>query len=154
MNGGRISVRRADAEDAKELSRLIHLLAEYEKMQDRCTSSPESVARMMNEENGLGGVIAEVHGKVIGMAVYSLYRLATFSGRRVLYIEDICIEEAFRGMGAGSMIFEELENIARELDCIKLEWKCLEWNTNARKFYESRGGISDPEWLTYTIDLR
>ena len=154
MNASDITVRRAETADAPELSRLIHELAEYEKMSDKCTATPESAARMMTEENGLRGVIAEKDGKAVGMAVFSLYKLATFSGRRVLYIEDIFVEEALRGFGIGKMLFDEIVNIAKTLECIKIEWKCLAWNSSARSFYESRGGVSDPEWLTYTLDLR
>lgn len=149
-----VIVRAASCEDAPELCRLICLLAEYEKMADRCTASPESVRKMMTEENGLRGIIAEKDGKAVGMAVYSLYKLATFSGKRVLYIEDIFVEEAERGCGAGKMLFNKLKETAAELECIKLEWKCLAWNRSARDFYEKQGGESDDGWLTYTIDLR
>ena len=69
MNGSDITVRRADIADAPELSRLIHELAEYEKMSDKCTATPESVAAMMKEPNGLLGIIAEADGKAVGMSV-------------------------------------------------------------------------------------
>lgn len=154
MNGSDITVRRADIADAPELSRLIHELAEYEKMSDKCTATPESVAAMMKEPSGLLGIIAEADGKAVGMAVYSIYRLATFSGKRVLYIEDIYVEENFRGNGLGRRLFDEIISTAKSIDCIKIEWKCLSWNTPAQKFYHSIGGSADPEWLTYTLDLR
>ena len=154
MNTADITVRRADIADAPELSRLIYSLAEYEKKSDKCTATPESVAAMMKEPNGLLGIIAEADGKAVGMAVYSIYRLATFSGKRVLYIEDIYIEESFRGNGLGRRLFDEIIRTAKELQCIKIEWKCLSWNTPAQKFYHSIGGSADPEWLTYTLDLR
>ncbi len=149
-----VTVRAAVPDDAAELCRLIRLLAEYEKMGDKCTADPESIRRMMSEENGLGGLIAEFDGKAVGMAVYSLYRLATFSGKRVLYIEDIFVEQSRRGSGIGKALFEKLKDTAAALDCIKIEWKCLAWNDNARGFYEKQGGTSDDGWLTYTIDLR
>lgn len=81
-------------------------------------------------------------------------QLATFSGKRVLYIEDIYVEENFRGNGLGRKLFDEIISTAKELECIKIEWKCLSWNTPAQKFYHSIGGSADPEWLTYTLDLR
>ena len=51
-------------------------------------------------------------------------------------------------------LFDEIISTAKELQCIKIEWKCLSWNTPAQKFYHSIGGSADPEWLTYTLDLR
>ena len=149
-----IIVRNADISDAPELCRLIHKLAEYEKMSDSCTATPESIREMMSEPNGLGGIIAKRDGKTVGMVVYSIYRLATFSGRRVFYIEDIFVEESERGCGIGKMLFEKINETAKALDCIKIEWKCLGWNSSAQSFYEKQGGVSDDGWLTYTIDLR
>ena len=77
-----VIVRNADVSDAPELCRLIRELAEYEKMPDACSATPEGIREMMSEPNGLGGIIAEKNGKAVGMAVYSIYRLATFSGKR------------------------------------------------------------------------
>ncbi len=151
---GGVTVRTAQIADAGILCELIRRLAEYEKMLDKCTATPESVSRMMSEENGLRGVIAEKDGKPVGMAVYSLYRLATFSGKRVLYIEDIFVDEEERAQGVGSMLFQKLREEAAGLDCIKLEWKCLSWNDSAKAFYAKHGGECDEGWLTYTIDLR
>lgn len=146
-----IIIRKAELSDAPELSRLIAGLARFQKMTN--SPSPESLCEMMSEPNGLSGIIAERNGKIVGMAVYSLYRLAIYSGKRVLYLEDIFVDESERGSGVGNMIFDELVKTAKSLDCLKIEWKCLEWNTNARKFYEKRGGFSDPEWLTYTLKI-
>lgn len=148
-----ISVRCADISDAAELCRLIHKLAEYEKMSEQCTLTPHKLAELMGEPNGLGGIIAEQDGRAVGMLVYSVYKLATFSGKRVFYIEDIFVEEPLRGCGTGSALFKKAEKLAKELDCIRLEWKCLSWNENAKSFYEKRGGISDPQWLTYTSEI-
>ena len=138
-----VIVRNADVSDAPELCRLIRELAEYEKMSDVCSATPEGIREMMSEPNGLGG-----------MAVYSIYRLATFSGKRVFYIEDIFVEEAERGSGIGKMLFDKINETAKALDCIKIEWKCLGWNSSAQAFYAKQGGVSDDGWLTYTIDLR
>ncbi len=46
----------------------------------------------MNEENGLNALIAENDGVPIGVMSYYFYKkIATFSGKRVLYIEDILL---------------------------------------------------------------
>ena len=153
-----VIVRNADVSDAPELCRLIRELAEYEKMSDVCSATPEGIREMMSEPNGLGGIIAEKDGIVsfndLVENVYSIYRLATFSGKRVFYIEDIFVEEAERGSGIGKLLFDKINETAKALDCIKIEWKCLGWNSSAQAFYAKQGGVSDDGWLTYTIDLR
>ncbi|MCM1524886.1 MAG: GNAT family N-acetyltransferase [Ruminococcus sp.] len=149
-----IKVRRADISDAQTVCALMLKLAEFENLQDKFTASPRAVAEMMNEPNGLRGVIAEADGKTAGMAVYNFYKLASFSGKRVMYIEDIFVAEEYRGMGIGKMIFDELILAAKGSGCIKIEWKCLEWNMSARAFYEKAGASAGGGWLTYTLDLR
>lgn len=52
------------------------------------------------------------------------------------------------------MLFDKINKTAKALDCIKIEWKCLGWNSSAQAFYAKQGGVSDDGWLTYTIDLR
>ena len=153
MNTDNVIIRRAVISDAPEICRLIRSLAEFERMGEKFRVSPEVIVRMMSDENGLRGIIAEKDGRTAGIAAYTTYRLAGFSGRRVVYLEDIFIEEEMRGCGIGRMIFEELKKAARELDAVKIEWKCLAWNENARRFYEKMGGSSDDEWLTYTAYL-
>lgn len=87
------------------------------------------------------------------MAVYSIYRLATFSGKRVFYIEDILWRKP-KEAAVSENAFDKINETAKALDCIKIEWKCLGWNSSAQAFYAKQGGVSDDGWLTYTIDLR
>ncbi|MGN0691554.1 MAG: GNAT family N-acetyltransferase, partial [Oscillospiraceae bacterium] len=112
------------------------------------------LSRLMQEENGLHVLIAEINGEAVGIMTYYFYKIATFSGKHVLYIEDIFIDEEHRGNGIGSRFFTEAKSIAEETDCDRIEWKCLDWNEPAKALYNKMGGkISSGGWLTYTIDL-
>ncbi len=147
-------LRKGTDADAALIAEYLKKLAEFEKLSEDCTVSPEAVAELMNEENGLNAVIAEQDGTPLGIMTYYFYKIATFSGKRVLYIEDVFIDEDCRGEGIGAMLFGEARRIAEEKGCARLEWKCLDWNTAAQKFYDRIGGeISDDGWLTYTINL-
>lgn len=109
----------------------------------------------MKEENGLRVIIAESEGVPAGMLTWYTYKIATLSGKRIFYIEDVFIDEDKRGEGVGTALFTEARRLAEELGCARLEWKCLDWNVSARNFYEKTGGVlSDSSWLTYTIDLK
>lgn len=149
-----VNIRQAELSDSDVICEMMKKLAEFEKIDGKFSATPNSVKEMMSEANGLSGVIAEADNKAVGMAVYNFYRLATFSGKRVMYIEDIFIDESCRGTGVGTALFKEIVSIAKKLDCIKIEWKCLDWNTSAQAFYKKMGGVSDGGWLTYTLDLR
>ncbi len=147
------TVRKADLSDVSVVNEMIHKLAEFENMADLCTLDDETLSGLMSEQNGLSVLIAEADGKVVGITAYHFFKIATFSGKRVLYIEDIFIDEEYRHMGIGSAFFKKCKQIAREENCHRLEWKCLAWNSSARKFYQKTGGLSSDEWLTYTLEI-
>ena len=146
-----INVRKGTETDSEVILRFTKKLAEFENL--NCGLTEERLIELMSEPNGLCALIAEADGVPIGVMTYYFYKIATFAGKRVLYIEDVYIEEKFRDCGVGTKLFEKIKSIAGESDCARLEWKCLDWNTNAQNFYNKIGGkISDKGWLTYTID--
>ena len=150
-----VTLRKGTDADAELIIGYLKKLAEYEKLGDMCNITAEVLIKLMSEENGLHAVIAEQDGVPAGMMTWYVYKIATFSGRRVFYIEDVFIDESKRGEGIGSALFAEAKRLAAELGCARLEWKCLDWNKSAQSFYEKIGGnLSDDGWLTYTISLK
>ncbi len=150
-----VTLRKGTDADAELIIGYLKKLAEYEKLGDMCNITAEVLIKLMSEENGLHAVIAEQDGVPAGMMTWYVYKIATFSGRRVFYIEDVFIDESKRGEGIGSAIFADAIRLAAELGCARLEWKCLDWNKSAQSFYEKIGGnLSDDGWLTYTINLK
>lgn len=150
-----VTLRKGTDADAELIVGYLKKLAEYEKLGDVCNITEEALVKLMNEENGLHAVIAEKDSVPAGMMTWYVYKIATFSGRRVFYIEDVYIDESKRGGGIGTALFAEAKRLASALDCARLEWKCLDWNKSAQGFYKKIGGnISDDGWLTYTINLK
>lgn len=150
----KIKLYKATESDSVIIAEFLKKLAEFEKLSDYCNVAESQILDLMNEPNDLNALIAEDNGKAVGVMVYYFYKIATFSGKRILYIEDIFIEQAYRKCGIGQMMFEEIKAIGKQLDCNRLEWKCLDWNTSAQSFYDKIGGILEKdEWLTYTIKL-
>lgn len=149
-----LSLRKATGSDSATIAAYLKKLAEFEKLSKYCNITESQISDLMNEENGLNALIAESDGSPIGVTVYYFYKIAVFSGKRVLYVEDIFIDREYRRCGVGKMIFERIQEIGNEQHCSRLEWKFLNWNTSAQKFYEELGGKCDSdEWLTYTINL-
>jgi GNAT superfamily N-acetyltransferase len=56
-----------------------------------------------------------------------------------LYLEDLFIEKNYRGNGAGTFIMKSLAALALCLDCSRLVWQALDWNTPALTFYNKLG---------------
>lgn len=150
-----IMLRNGTDADAELIIGYLKKLAEYEKLSENCNITADKLIELMNEENGLRIIIAEQDGVPAGMMTWYTYKIATFSGRRVFYIEDVYIDSDKRGGGIGTALFDEAKRLANELGCARLEWKCLDWNISAQNFYGKLGGnISDDGWLTYTINLK
>lgn len=149
-----ISIRNAAESDSATIAVYLKKLAEYEKLSEYCNVTESQIRDLMNEENGLYALIAEKGNVIVGIMTYYFYKIATFSGKRVLYIEDVFIDPEYRRCGAGKMLFDRIKVIGTESHCSRLEWKCLDWNTPAQNFYEKIGGKCEKdEWLTYTINI-
>ncbi len=58
---------------------------------------------------------------------------------KTLYIDDICVDEAARGMGVGRALYGHILAFARENGCYNVTlnvWRC---NPGAMRFYEKLG---------------
>jgi GNAT superfamily N-acetyltransferase len=57
-----------------------------------------------------------------------------------LYLEDLFIEEIYRGDGAGTYMMTALAEISLSLNCTRMVWQALDWNTPALTFYQNKIG--------------
>lgn len=72
-----------------------------------------------------------------GMAVFYFgYDVET---GRFLYLEDLFIDERFRGKGYGSLFMATLALIAKRAGCAGFVWLALDWNTPSLNFYGKIG---------------
>ena len=80
------------------------------------------------------------------------FKLTTFTGRKILYIEDFYARKEVRGKGTGTFMLDKVKEFAAENDCEQIELKCALWNTPSAGFYEAKGLTADNSWVTYTMD--
>ena len=148
-----VNIRRAVKEDCKAMMQLINELALYEKAPEEVTVDFEHFV-----ESGFGknpvwwAFVAEVDRKVIGFALYYI-RYSTWKGQR-LYLEDILVNEPFRGKGIGKLLFERLIEEAKEKKFSGMVWQVLNWNEPAINFYKKFEGVTfDDEWLNCALPV-
>ena len=55
-------------------------------------------------------------------------------------------------MGYGKALLLHLVKIAREHNCGRMEWTCLNWNQPSIDFYLSLGAVPMKEWTIYRLD--
>ncbi|MBP5154822.1 MAG: GNAT family N-acetyltransferase [Lachnospiraceae bacterium] len=58
---------------------------------------------------------------------------------KTLYIDDICVDEAWRGRGVGRLLYEQALAFAREQGCYNVTLNVWAFNEGAVRFYEKLG---------------
>lgn len=147
------TIRKAAKEDCEAMMQLVHELAVYEKAPDEVTVDFDHFV-----ESGFGknpvwwAYVAEVNGKVVGLALYYI-RYSTWKGQR-MYLEDILVTEEMRGQGIGKLLFDQLIEEAKEKKLRGMVWQVLDWNEPAINFYKKyEGVVFDNEWVNCSYEL-
>jgi GNAT superfamily N-acetyltransferase len=142
-----IQLRTAIKEDCARILELIHELAVYER-------APEEVTVTLAEfiDAGFGAkpvwkafVAVDDSVGIIGFALFYT-RYSTWKGCR-LYLEDFLVTEAYRGKGAGKLLFEKVIQESKEGGYTGMVWQVLDWNEPAINFYNKYQAHIEAGWL-------
>ena len=138
-------IREACSDDAQLIFDLVCGLAEYEKLRDQVEGDPETLRRNLFEEKQANVLIGEEKGVPVCFALY-FYNFSTFQCKHGLYLEDLFVKPEYRGKGYGSAMLACLAHKAKEEDCCRFEWVCLDWNEAALKVYRGLGAVPLSGW--------
>ena len=146
-------IRRAKKADCNSMMQLIHELASYEKAPEEVTVDFDHFVESGFGENPVWwAFVAEAEGKVVGFALYYI-RYSTWKGQR-LYLEDILVNEPWRGKGIGKLLFNELIKETKQKNLSGMVWQVLEWNDSAINFYNKYEGVNlDKEWVNCSLNV-
>ena len=146
------TLRKATANDADTILHLISLLAEYEKEPESAIAKKEDILRYGFGENPLFYcILAEKDNDVIGFALYFL-TYSTWQGKPGVYLEDLFVKPEFRGLGIGKALMKAVAEHGVEMNCTRMTWQVLDWNTPSIEFYEQCGARHLKEWFTYRLE--
>ncbi len=146
-----LTIRLATIDDTPLILYFIKSLAAYEKMEHRLKVTEERLKDSLFNKKHAEVLLAFEHEKPVGFAVF-FHTFSTFYGDANLYLEDLFIEESFRGKGYGKSLLKALSKIALQRQCEYLKWSCLDWNTPSIDFYKSLGAKQVNEWLYFSLD--
>jgi GNAT superfamily N-acetyltransferase len=146
-----IDIRRATHQDLPQLLAFIRELAEYERLAHQVVATVDDLARsLFGAEPCAHALLAFVDSAPVGFAVY-FYNFSTFLGRPGLYLEDLYVRPAARGLGIGRELLVRLARVANERGCGRMEWAVLDWNEPAIRFYRKLGATPNADWTTYRL---
>lgn len=145
-------IRPAEPGDVGELLAMIRELAEFERLSHLLTAGEEDYrASLFGEKPAAEALIGEVGGAAAGYAIY-FGTFSTFVGRPGIWLEDLYVRPAHRGLGLGKALLKAVGAIAHGRGAGRYEWSVLDWNRNAIDLYERAGGEILPEWRIVRMD--
>jgi GNAT superfamily N-acetyltransferase len=86
----------------------------------------------------------------VGFALF-FHNFSTLLGKPGLYLEDLFVRPAARGLGLGKRLLVWLARTALERGCGRLDWAVLDWNEPSIGFYRRLGGVALGDWTTFRL---
>lgn len=142
-----VTVRRAIGSDA---DKILKLLGEVHELHAKLRPDLFISGRTKYTRSELGEIFAnddtpvfaaEIGGEVAGYAFCVMKQPPFVTNMRqikTLYIDDLCVDESFRGQGVGTALFEYVKRYAKEQGCYDVTLNVWEGNS-ARSFYDKMG---------------
>lgn len=144
-----MQIRRAEKKDMDGINKLlfqvamVHHQGRPDLFKPACKkySDEELLSILHNQETPVFVGVDEIE-QVLGYAFCMFQqhlRHSVLTDIKTLYIDDLCVDEDFRGQKIGRRIYEYVLNFAREQGCYNVTLNVWELNAGAKKFYEACG---------------
>jgi GNAT superfamily N-acetyltransferase len=168
-------IRRARPEDVSNIDGMIRELAEFERAPDAVVGTPQmlhdclfrSNARLhahvievqesvpLVESTSTDGLVsmnadAASSWRVVGMAIW-FETYSTWLGRHGIWLEDLYIQPAYRGVGLGTALLRQMAIECVQRHYQRLDFYVLNWNTAAHKTYQSIGASALDDWELWRL---
>ena len=144
------TLRFATEADVALILSFIKELADYEKMLDEVVATEAVLHESLFVRKAAEVVIGEYEGKPVSFGLF-FHNFSTFLGRPGIYLEDLYVRPEMRGKGIGKLMLAYLAKLAKERNCGRLEWWCLDWNEPSYEFYIRMGAEPMDEWTVFRV---
>lgn len=151
MSAG-FTLRDAVPDDAAAIAEMVRALAAFENLEHEVKGGAADFhAALFGPTPHAGAMIAEADGRKVGVCIW--YRtFSTFNARHGIWVEDVFVEEAWRGRGIARAFFRRLARRVLDEGGARLEWNVLDWNAPAIAAYRAFGARGMDEWTTQRVD--
>lgn len=106
--------------------------------------------RLLDPATPMSGLVAERGGALVGL-VHCVFHPYTWGDGDACYLEDLFVDPAVRGSGAGRRLIETVVERARAAGCGRVYWHTHMNNERARKLYDSFALADD--FVRYVVPL-
>ncbi len=146
-----LSVRPFDRSDVPEVLALMRGLAVFEGYIDAfAVTEQDLVDHGLGDAPRFGVLVAEVDGRVVGIAVHYVIPW-TYDLKPTLVLKELFVEEGARSSGAGAALIAALKRHAASIGAPRINWTVLAGNEPAKRFYRLHGGVADEVWQPWTM---
>lgn len=134
-----LHIRDATPADAATIHAAILAMGDVLGTAKKITSTPEIFAREgLAPGRAFEGLVAEVGGGFAGMCLY-LPVFSTWLGKPGVYVQDLFVDERFRGMKIGEALIRQVARIGSARGANHLRLAVDFDNDKAQRFYERIG---------------
>jgi len=146
-----LRIEDATEADVPLILTFIRELAEYEEGLDRVSVTEEKLhATLFGPKPYVEAIIAYENDSPVAFAIY-FFTYTSFAGLPSLYLEDIFVRQAARGLGIGRHLLAFLARRASQRGCARMEWSVLNWNEPAMAFYKKLGAEPVSDWIVFRL---
>lgn len=136
-----LRIEPANADSIPAIVRLMRDFAAYEKLSDYCTVTEDKLHdALFGKEAFVKGIIARDESSVVAYALF-FRNFSSFRGQRGFFLEDLYIDESYRGLGLGEAMLKAVAAAARADGAERLDLHVLNWNEPALRFYRAHGAV-------------
>jgi N-acetylglutamate synthase-like GNAT family acetyltransferase len=144
-----VNIRKADIKDSKEILNLLVKTPELQGSEEvDSLYTEEYVIDTINDKDMNLVLIAEENNKVIGMIMAEIWLKKKYS-----FLTNFVVDLDYRKKGIGKQIYNEYENICKELELKNIVALIHKTNVIMQKFCKSKGYNKGHEMYYYDKEL-
>jgi GNAT superfamily N-acetyltransferase len=141
-----IAFRTATPSDIQILVKFIRAFYEYDHLPFVEETVSSALEQLLGDTSLGRAWLICVEDKPVGYAILS-FDFSIEYGGRIAYVDEIFIQEDYRGRGIGTQAFAFLEETCRSLNLKALYLEVERVNIKAQQFYQKRGFIDHDRLL-------
>lgn len=143
-----MNIRFAQEKDLPEINKLlyqvcmVHVNGRPDLFRAGAKKYTDSeLMEIINDEKKPILVAADENDIVRGYAfcIFQEHKSGSLTDIKTLYIDDLCVDEDYRGQHIGTALYDAVLDFARENKCYNVTLNVWSCNESAMKFYEARG---------------